>query len=67
MQMVHRCLKSEGIFLLHTIGNNKTSKSTDPWIEKYIFPNGQIPSVEQLAEAANGLFILEDWHNFGVD
>ena len=67
MQMVHRCLKNEGIFLLHTIGSNKTVKSTDPWIEKYIFPNGQIPSAEQLTKAANGFFILEDWQNFGAD
>ena len=67
MQMVHRCLKDDGIFLLHTIGNNTTSRSVDPWIGKYIFPNGQIPSAEQLTIAANGLFILEDWHNFGAD
>lgn len=67
MQIVHRCLAKNGIFLLHTIGSNKTTKGVDPWIEKYIFPNGQIPSAEQLTEAANGLFILEDWHNFGAD
>lgn len=67
MQLVHRSLKEDGIFLLHTIGNNRTIKGLDPWIEKYIFPNGQIPSAEQLTRAANGLFVLEDWHNFGAD
>ena len=67
MQMVHRCLRDDGMFLLHTIGNCQSTKCTEPWIEKYIFPNGQIPSAEQLAQAANGLFILEDWHNFGAD
>lgn len=67
MKMAHRCLKNDGIFLLHTIGGNKTVKGSDPWIEKYIFPNGQLPSAEQLTHAANGLFIFEDWHNFGVD
>lgn len=67
MQIVHRCLEKNGIFLLHTIGNNKTIKSLDPWIEKYIFPNGQIPSAAQLSHAADGLFIFEDWHNFGAD
>jgi cyclopropane-fatty-acyl-phospholipid synthase len=66
MQMVHRCLKEDGIFLLHTIGSNKTTKTVDPWIEKYIFPNGKIPSAEQLIKAANGLFIVEDLHNFGA-
>lgn len=67
MKTVYRCLKNDGIFLLHTIGGNKTTKAVDPWIDKYIFPNGQIPSAEQIAQAANGLFILEDWHNFGPD
>lgn len=67
MQMVHRCLANDGIFLLHTIGSNKTTKRADPWVEKYIFPNGQVPSAEQLTKAANGLFIFEDWHNFGAD
>lgn len=67
MQIVHRHLKDDGIFLLHTIGNNKTEKSPEPWIEKYIFPNGYVPSAEQLTQAANGLFIFEDWHNFGAD
>jgi cyclopropane-fatty-acyl-phospholipid synthase len=66
MQIAHRCLKQEGIFLLHTIGSHQTTKGMDPWVEKYIFPNGQVPSAEQLAQAANSLFIMEDWHNFGA-
>ncbi|WP_420885326.1 cyclopropane fatty acyl phospholipid synthase [Candidatus Protochlamydia phocaeensis] len=66
MQTAYRCLKNDGIFLLHTIGSNKTTKKSDPWIEKYIFPNGMVPSAEQLTQAANGLFIFEDWHNFGA-
>ena len=67
MQMVQRCLTDEGMFLLHTIGSSKTTKVVDPWIEKYVFPNGQLPSAEQLTRAANGLFIFEDWHNFSAD
>jgi cyclopropane-fatty-acyl-phospholipid synthase len=66
MQMASRCLQNDGVFLLHTIGSNKTTKSPDPWFEKYIFPNGLVPSAEQLTKAANGLFIFEDWHNFGA-
>jgi cyclopropane-fatty-acyl-phospholipid synthase len=66
MEVVHRCLKNDGIFLLHTIGGSQTTTSPDPWIEKYIFPNGLIPSAEQLTQAVNGLFIFEDWHNFGA-
>lgn len=66
MEVAHRCLNDDGVFLLHTIGGNKTTTSPDPWIEKYIFPNGLVPSAEQLTEAANGLMIFEDWHNFGA-
>ncbi len=67
MKMVNRCLKDKGLFLLHTIGNNICMTNTDPWIDKYIFPNGLIPSGLQLLQASKGLFIMEDWHNFGPD
>ena len=66
MQVVHRCLKKEGIFLLHTIGSADAKKASDPWIAKYIFPNGSIPKEKQIMKAAQGLFVLEDWHNFGA-
>lgn len=66
MRVAHRCLKDNGLFLLHTIGGNKSVTSTDPWIEKYIFPNSVLPSVKQIAESSEGLFVVEDWHNFGA-
>ncbi|RPH28256.1 cyclopropane fatty acyl phospholipid synthase [Buttiauxella warmboldiae] len=65
--VVDRNLKPEGIFLLHTIGSNKTDNGVDPWIDKYIFPNGCLPSVRQIAQACEGRFVMEDWHNFGAD
>lgn len=67
MQVAKRCLKTDGLFLLHTIGNNTTHVSSDPWISKYIFPNGMIPSIAQIAKASEGVFVMEDWHNFGAD
>ena len=67
MEVVHRCLKEEGLFLLHTIGRNHSRSVTDPWINKYIFPNGMTPSVQQIGTASEGLFVVEDWHNFGQD
>ena len=66
-KLVERCLKPGGLFLLHTIGTNKTSKVMDPWTERYIFPNSFLPSVSQISAAADGLFVMEDWHNFGAD
>jgi cyclopropane-fatty-acyl-phospholipid synthase len=65
MKVAHRCLKEDGLFLLHTIGGNTSVNSTDPWINKYIFPNGMLPSSKQITKAAEGLFVLEDWHSFG--
>ena len=64
---VERVLATDGLFLLHTIGNYDQLHTTDAWIDKYIFPNGHIPSARQLSRAIEKDFILEDWHNFGQD
>lgn len=34
---------------------------------RYIFPNSLLPSAPQIAAASEGLFVIEDWHNFGPD
>ncbi len=67
MEVVNRVLPKHGLFLLHTIGGNKSVHSTDPWIDRYIFPNSMLPSVAQIATSSEGLFVMEDWHNFGTD
>lgn len=67
MEIAHRCLKDDGLFLLHTIGGNKSVHSVDRWMNKYIFPNGMLPSIKQLGDAIEGLFVMEDWHNFSAD
>lgn len=67
MQLAHGRLKDQGLFLLHTIGSNESYSYTDPWIHKYIFPNGLIPSMAQLTTAWEGLWVAEDLHNFGPD
>ncbi len=64
---IRSLLKDDGLFLLHTIGGNTPAKRTDPWIERYIFPNGMIPSSQQISASFEGCFVLEDWHNFGLD
>ena len=66
-ETVNRCLKNDGLTLLHTIGTNTPSTSGDPWSNKYIFPNGMIPSASQITKAYEGLFVLEDWYSFGYD
>jgi cyclopropane-fatty-acyl-phospholipid synthase len=66
MRTVREHLADDGMLLLHTIGRNSSATTVDPWIEKYIFPNSMAPSPEQIGGAINGLFVLEDWHNFGA-
>jgi cyclopropane-fatty-acyl-phospholipid synthase len=66
MEMVHRCLEDDGLFLLHTIGSI-TPNYGEQWLNKYIFPNGMLPSAAQIAKSTEQLFVIEDWHNFGQD
>ena len=66
-QTARRLLTSDGLFLLHTIGGNVSVTANDPWVERYIFPNSMLPSMAQISEAAEGLWVTEDWHNFGPD
>jgi cyclopropane-fatty-acyl-phospholipid synthase len=66
-EVAARNIKDDGLFLLHTIGSNETDLNVDPWINKYIFPNGCLPSVRHIASASEKHFIMEDWHNIGAD
>jgi len=66
-EAAQRCLPPGGLFLLHTIGGNRSVTHTDPWIARYIFPNSMLPSAMQIAGAVEGLLVMEDWHNFGAD
>jgi cyclopropane-fatty-acyl-phospholipid synthase len=36
-------------------------------VHKYIFPNSMLPSITQIGRSIEGLFVMEDWHNFGPD
>lgn len=67
MEIAYKSLTSDGLLMLHTIGSNVTSKVGDSWIEKYIFPNSHLPSIAQIGSAIEGLFVMEDWHNFSAD
>jgi cyclopropane-fatty-acyl-phospholipid synthase len=67
MRIAHNNLSNSGLFLLHTIGSNESAVACDPWIDKYIFPNGLLPSVAQIGKALEDNFVIEDWHNFGAD
>ena len=65
MKTVRDCLSPGGIFVLQTIGGNASVRTIDPWVNRYIFPNTMLPSVAQVGAAVEGLFVMEDWENFG--
>jgi cyclopropane-fatty-acyl-phospholipid synthase len=67
MNIVRTCLKPEGLFVLQTIGRNRSMTGADLWIQRYIFPNAMLPSARQVTGATEGLFVIEDWHNFSAD
>ncbi len=60
-------LQPESLFLLHTIGSGDHSCTADQWTEKYIFPNGVIPSMRAIVKASEEVLVTEDWHNVGAD
>jgi cyclopropane-fatty-acyl-phospholipid synthase len=69
-ELARRCLVDDpatggGLFLLHSIGSNRSVRHTDPWIGRYIFPNSMLPSAAQIARSLEGQFVIEDWHGFG--
>jgi cyclopropane-fatty-acyl-phospholipid synthase len=65
MEVVDRTLKENGIAFIHTIGTNASYTASDAWTDKYIFPNGVLPSIAQLGAAMENIFVMEDWHNIG--
>jgi cyclopropane-fatty-acyl-phospholipid synthase len=67
MKVVDGRLNPGGLFLLHTIAENATDTSIEPWVHKYIFPNGMLPSITQIGKSSEDVFVMEDWQNFGPD
>ncbi len=60
-KMVARCLKEDGIALIHAIGRPDGPGHTNPWITKYIFPGGYCPSLSEVIPAIEraGLIITD--------
>jgi cyclopropane-fatty-acyl-phospholipid synthase len=64
MKTAKRCLKPDGLFLLHSIGT-QTGTGDDPWIREHIFPHSALPSQASMINVVRE-FVIEDWHNFGA-
>ncbi len=67
MEVVRNSLKDNGLFLLQTIGSIMPGGGWNRWVNKYIFPNGVLPTAKQVTCSSEGLLFLEDWHNFEAD
>ena len=67
MEVTNRVLKDEGLFVLQIAARSNSKTLPDPWSGKYIFPNTLIPCLGEIASSTNGLFVMEDLHNFGAD
>jgi cyclopropane-fatty-acyl-phospholipid synthase len=50
-QQSAKLLKKDGVMLMHTIGRTDVPSTTNPFIEKYIFPGGYIPSMSEVMPA----------------
>lgn len=63
--IARRCLAEDGLLLLHTIGGPRPVRTTDPWLDRYIFPGSVLPAARQIAQGMEGRFVIEDWHAIG--
>lgn len=64
-EVARRAIKDDGLFMLHTVGSPDTKTTIDPWLEKYIFPGGVLPSIAQIGKAIEHQFVMIDLHNIG--
>ena len=68
----NKIMKEDSIFLLHTITSKqvqetKEIKETDPWINKYIFPGGYIPGVDEIYSHSNvNKLMIHDTQNLSI-
>ena len=66
-ERVRKYMKDDGLFLLQTNFENERYPVIEPWQDKYYFPNADLPTIGEIAEVVEGLFVIEDVHNLGVD
>ena len=67
MEKMHRCLEPGGKMIMETVGGKISKTNCDPWVNKYFFMGGMIPSLEQIDNAIDGLFIKDSIYEFGLD
>jgi cyclopropane-fatty-acyl-phospholipid synthase len=67
LETAKRSLKDDGWMLLQTQGKSKRQRLLDDWNDKYIYPQGYLPSLDEVTQASEVHFVVEDVHNIGAD
>ena len=57
LKKIYELLDERGVFLLHTIGQRGIPTATSPWLRKYIFPGGYVPSLSDIIQVSQKLNI----------
>jgi cyclopropane-fatty-acyl-phospholipid synthase len=60
-------LQRGGHALVHSIGVDRTEYRGGRFLDTYVFPRVNLPSIAQVGQAIDGLFVLDDLHNIGTD
>lgn len=60
-------LADGGHALVHSIGVCRTEYRGGRFLDKYVFPLVNLPSIAQIGRAIDGLFVLDDVQNIGTD
>jgi len=63
-KVVERCLKPEGLALVHAITIADHQTQTEAWLTKFIFPGGELPHVKDYLTANENLLVVEDLQSF---
>jgi len=68
MKSMSQCLNDDGLLFIHSIvAQTHQGPSDARWLDTYIFPNGELPSLAQILKASEKLFVIEDTHNLEGD
>lgn len=57
-QKIKAMLKEDGVALIHSIGRSGPPSVTNPWIRKYIFPGGSVPSLSEMSQGIENVELM---------
>lgn len=66
-EMARKAIADTGVFALQCIVSHKEKTVSDPWLDKHIFPNGNLVTLSALRSSIRDLFHIVDEEYFGAD